>query len=213
PLWSNRCGAIPVRWIQGVDAVEQRLRWAKKGTRHVAPFWRTVCMRGCQRVAGGLGVKPPSQTKAHRSSRILSGSMTGAQRSPLVSLVTFDGDRVMDHPSKHDHVRHPTHPHQLPIPLHSISAALRQHSPDRSSDIPPWRPTRSGHHRQGRSQAGHEPVVKQHISAEYSIKKVLPSDSSLVASKRPLALLALPSLILSGYSIWNDEGGVGSSAR
>jgi hypothetical protein len=36
-------------------------------------------MRGCQRVAGGLGVKPPFQTKAHRSSRILSGSMTGAQ--------------------------------------------------------------------------------------------------------------------------------------
>ncbi|MFT5680261.1 MAG: hypothetical protein ACI8RZ_001167 [Myxococcota bacterium] len=36
----------------------------EEGTSHIVPFWRTVSLRGCLREAGGLGVKPPFQTKS-----------------------------------------------------------------------------------------------------------------------------------------------------
>ncbi|MFT5682444.1 MAG: LysR family transcriptional regulator for bpeEF and oprC [Myxococcota bacterium] len=63
---------------------------AESGTRHVAPFWRTVCVRGCQRAAGGLGVKPPSQTKAHQSGVLHRGSERVAVR-PDHTIVASTG--------------------------------------------------------------------------------------------------------------------------
>ncbi|MFT5680358.1 MAG: hypothetical protein ACI8RZ_001264, partial [Myxococcota bacterium] len=171
------------------------------------PFWRTVCVKGCLREAGGLGVKPPFQTKSHQSGRILSGPVTGAQNVPRLnelqfckgstrstlcsrfssrsntvyistckqsyrrSLLRFSAARCPMRPpaiplwsnrcgaipvrwiqaakksageprdgrwrpcdgppEQHDHVRHPTHSHQLPLSTHRIG-----HLADRPGDQP-----------------------------------------------------------------------------